>query len=112
MSLMTEKITQHYAGGCLCGALRYEDTGEPLCAGHCNCADCHETSGFKRQAWDLYPSWNLRTPLCKFNCRPKTSLNKVPIQGREASLRNGGILGFQIIKLSNYFLATQTGERF
>ena len=34
-----------YAGGCLCGALRYEAVGEPLFAGHCYCADCRKASG-------------------------------------------------------------------
>jgi hypothetical protein len=34
-----------YAGGCLCGALRYEADGEPLYAGHCYCVDCQKASG-------------------------------------------------------------------
>ena len=36
---------QRYAGGCLCGALRYEARGEPMYAGHCYCADCRKASG-------------------------------------------------------------------
>jgi len=32
-------------GGCLCGAVRYEATGEPLWAGLCCCVDCRKTSG-------------------------------------------------------------------
>jgi hypothetical protein len=35
----------HHAGGCLCGALRYEAEGEPLYAGLCYCADCRKASG-------------------------------------------------------------------
>ena len=34
-----------YTGGCLCGAVRYEATGEPSFAGHCYCADCRRASG-------------------------------------------------------------------
>jgi hypothetical protein len=34
-----------YAGGCLCGAVRYEAEGEPLYVGHCYCADCRKASG-------------------------------------------------------------------
>ena len=34
-----------YAGGCLCGALRYEARGEPDFAGHCYCEDCRKASG-------------------------------------------------------------------
>jgi hypothetical protein len=36
---------KRYAGGCLCGALRYEADGEPLFAGHCYCDDCRKASG-------------------------------------------------------------------
>ena len=32
-------------GGCLCGALRYEASGEPTMAGYCFCADCRKASG-------------------------------------------------------------------
>ena len=32
-------------GGCLCGAVRYEATGEPDNAGHCYCGDCRKASG-------------------------------------------------------------------
>jgi hypothetical protein len=34
-----------YTGGCLCGALRYEATGEPTMMGHCYCGDCRKASG-------------------------------------------------------------------
>src|SRR5689334_19420272 len=32
-------------GGCLCGALRYEVSGEPGSAGFCFCRDCQRASG-------------------------------------------------------------------
>lgn len=34
-----------FAGGCLCGALRYVADGEPAVSGHCYCADCRKASG-------------------------------------------------------------------
>jgi hypothetical protein len=34
-----------YTGGCLCGALRYEASAEPLYTGNCYCADCRKASG-------------------------------------------------------------------
>jgi len=34
-----------FAGGCLCGALRYEAAGEPDYMGLCYCADCRRASG-------------------------------------------------------------------
>lgn len=33
------------SGGCLCGAVRYETSAEPVFAGHCHCADCQKESG-------------------------------------------------------------------
>jgi hypothetical protein len=36
---------KHFAGGCLCGALRYEAEGEPIYAGLCYCSDCRKASG-------------------------------------------------------------------
>ena len=32
-------------GGCLCGAVRYVCTAQPIAAGHCHCIDCRKTSG-------------------------------------------------------------------
>jgi hypothetical protein len=37
--------TKRFTGGCLCGALRYEATGEPRGTGHCYCVDCQKASG-------------------------------------------------------------------
>lgn len=34
-----------FEGGCLCGAVRYPCTGEPMMAGHCHCEDCRRSSG-------------------------------------------------------------------
>ena len=38
-------VERVFAGGCLCGAVRYEARGEPLNMGHCYCADCRKASG-------------------------------------------------------------------
>jgi hypothetical protein len=39
---MTTKL---YQGGCLCGAVRYEFSGEPVHFYHCHCQRCRKASG-------------------------------------------------------------------
>jgi len=34
-----------YSGGCACGAIRYEISGEPVFQNHCQCLDCQHKSG-------------------------------------------------------------------
>ena len=34
-----------FKGGCLCGAVRYESTADPVVAGHCHCEACRRSSG-------------------------------------------------------------------
>lgn len=38
-------MTMKIAGGCLCGAVRYEGETEPVIQGHCQCRDCQRASG-------------------------------------------------------------------
>lgn len=45
---MAETIIQ---GGCLCGAVRYEASGEPYNVTHCHCADCRRSSGAAFVTW-------------------------------------------------------------
>ncbi len=32
-------------GGCMCGAVRYEAIGKPLCVAHCHCHSCRHHTG-------------------------------------------------------------------
>jgi len=50
---MSEKIP--HAGGCLCGAIRYEVHGEPLQTSLCHCEDCRKASGAPAVAWTFFP---------------------------------------------------------
>ena len=34
-----------HTGGCLCGMIRYEVTGDPIRAAHCHCDDCRRATG-------------------------------------------------------------------
>lgn len=43
-------------GGCLCGAVRYEATGEPLTALRCHCRDCQYLSGGEPLAEVVVPA--------------------------------------------------------
>ena len=49
---MAEKTQK---GGCLCGAVRYEITGDPMMSGHCHCIDCRKASGAAHATFAAYP---------------------------------------------------------
>lgn len=40
-----EKIMAGFKGGCLCGAVKYEVTGEPVRVAQCHCDDCRRATG-------------------------------------------------------------------
>jgi hypothetical protein len=50
-----EKLT----GGCLCGAVRLEATGEPYRVGICHCMDCRKAHGAVFRAFAMYPATNV-----------------------------------------------------
>ncbi len=41
----------NYEGGCLCGALRYGSSAEPLGVGYCHCRMCQKLSGSTVLPW-------------------------------------------------------------
>ncbi|MBU1376280.1 MAG: GFA family protein [Alphaproteobacteria bacterium] len=45
-----------YAGGCACGALRYEISDEPVFSNHCQCRDCQHKSGTGHGSYLTFPS--------------------------------------------------------
>jgi len=44
-----------YAGGCACGAIRYEISGEPIFQNHCQCRDCQRKSGTGHGSYLTFP---------------------------------------------------------
>ena len=48
------------AGGCHCGAIRYEVEGEPSARALCHCTDCRRHAGAPMVAWTMYPVGAMR----------------------------------------------------
>jgi hypothetical protein len=48
-------MTKTYTGGCACGAIRYETTGEPIFENHCQCIDCQKRSGTGHGSYLTFP---------------------------------------------------------
>ena len=48
------------AGGCHCGAVRYEVEGEAITHALCHCTDCRRHAGAPMVAWTMYPDEALR----------------------------------------------------
>ena len=49
-------MSKPYTGGCACGALRYEISGEPIAMNDCQCRDCQGTSGTGHGSYLTFPS--------------------------------------------------------
>src|SRR2546423_12785711 len=50
------KINTPFSGGCACGAIRYESTGEPVLMLHCHCRDCQRSSGGPFSSYVILPT--------------------------------------------------------
>jgi len=48
-------LSEAYTGGCACGALRYQISGEPLVSVDCQCRDCQSESGTGHQSHLTFP---------------------------------------------------------
>jgi len=48
-------MTKRYTGGCACGAIRYETSGEPVFENHCQCLDCQKRSGTGHGSYLSFP---------------------------------------------------------
>jgi hypothetical protein len=49
-------MSEAYAGGCACGAVRYEISGEPVAMAGCQCRDCQRKSGTGHGSYLTFPS--------------------------------------------------------
>jgi hypothetical protein len=84
------------AGGCLCGAVRYEADGPPRNAGYCFCGDCRKASGS-----GFIPFMGFAAEAIRFTGETKLTVSK-SLRGSDAvrnyctvcsSLVFGGIVG-------------------
>jgi hypothetical protein len=44
-----------YAGGCVCGAIRFASAAGPVASGYCHCRLCQRSSGAPVLAWASFP---------------------------------------------------------
>jgi len=44
-------LSNKLTGGCLCGGVRYEITGEPFSVSHCHCATCRRSGSSAFVTW-------------------------------------------------------------
>ncbi len=50
----------NHTGQCLCGAVRYEVSGNPNSVSLCHCTDCRRSSGAPMVAWAEFPEGSVR----------------------------------------------------
>jgi len=87
------------SGGCLCGAVRYEGTTEPMVQGHCQCRDCQKASGTGHISIMAVPEGDIAiTGDLKFYAKPADSGNMVrrgfcPNCGSSVLSKNDGMAG-------------------
>ena len=55
-------------GQCLCGAIHYQLTGEPLHVAVCHCRDCRRSAGAPMVSWAMFPE----SALTLLQGQPKT----------------------------------------
>jgi hypothetical protein len=57
-----------HSGQCLCGAIRYQLSGNPQLVALCHCRDCQRSAGAPMVAWAMFPE----TALTLTQGQPKT----------------------------------------
>ena len=65
-------MTDAYAGGCACGAIRYEIDAEPLLMSDCQCRDCQRISGTGHGSYLSFEGRDKVTLSGEAQCRDST----------------------------------------
>lgn len=96
-----------FTGGCLCGAVQYSCTGEPVMAGHCHCEDCRRSSGTGHCSHLMVPETSVAvTGSLKAYARPSDSGNLVerffcPTCGAAVFSKNPAMAGMIALRASS-----------
>ena len=80
----------HQEGGCLCGAVRYRVTAEPIARTICHCRSCRLASGAPTVAWAVFRPDDFR-----FLCGHPVGFNSSPTVTRTFCGRCGSPLTYQ-----------------
>ncbi len=100
-------MSVRFEGGCLCGAVRYVCTAEPMMAGHCHCEDCRRSSGSGHSSHLAAPEASVRMQgqLAAY-ARPADSGNVItrhfcPACGAPVYSTNSGMTGMIFLRASS-----------
>lgn len=84
-----------HQGGCHCGAVRYEVSGEPQHVALCHCADCRKSAGAPMVAWAAFAEDEfklLQGELTTFNSSGTAMRSFCPKCGTGIAYRNAEYL--------------------
>lgn len=97
-----------HKGGCHCGAVRYEVSGEPQHVALCHCNDCRKSAGAPMVAWAAFTEDGfelLQGELTTFNSSGTAMRSFCPVCGTGIAYRNAvmlpGIVDIQAATLDN-----------
>ena len=83
-------MAEMHTGGCYCGAVEIEATGEPLDMGYCHCNECRR---YCTAPFSIFTLWKPETvkiskgkQLCVSQVRPGTAARGVHVNYRSAKL--------------------------
>jgi hypothetical protein len=104
---MNETRPETYAGGCLCGAVRYQISGTPVVVARCHCEKCQKVSGAGHTVGAMFAdkALHLRGELGEFQYRSNAG-NEVtksfcPRCGSPMLGRNTGMKGYVTVPLGS-----------
>ena len=100
---MTTKHPEHH-GGCLCGAVRFVASGEPIGSNHCHCGMCRKDSGSGVSTFVAFPAhavtWDSKPR--EYESSPGKYRGFCPICGSSVTWRKGDDDSFIDFRLGTF----------